>query len=242
MDAVFLAAGLGTRLRPHTLATPKPLLPVGRQRRPILDWALAALPPEVDRVLVVVHYLAGQFDEYMRRQTHFKEWQTIPQGDARGTGDALRCCRELIRSDRFLVLTGDDLYGAADLAELARRTAGLLVHDVDRPEQYGIVFARPDGTVERLEEKPKGLTPPQRANTGAYLFPRDVFSIELTRSPRGEYEITEFVTKLAARGPFHAVPARFWLPIGTVEAWQAAQEMDLAPALTSTKKVETPHG
>ena len=42
MDAVLLAAGLGTRLRPHTLTTPKPLLPV--QGRPILDWTLSALP------------------------------------------------------------------------------------------------------------------------------------------------------------------------------------------------------
>lgn len=43
MDAVILAAGLGTRLRPHTLTTPKPMLKV--QGRPILDWIVQALPP-----------------------------------------------------------------------------------------------------------------------------------------------------------------------------------------------------
>ena len=48
MDAIILAAGLGTRLRPHTLKTPKPLLPV--RGRPILDWTLGALPRAVDRV------------------------------------------------------------------------------------------------------------------------------------------------------------------------------------------------
>src|SRR5262249_53899793 len=50
MDAVLLCAGLGTRLRPHTLTTPKPLLSV--QGRPILDWTLGALPRQVSRVIV----------------------------------------------------------------------------------------------------------------------------------------------------------------------------------------------
>src|SRR6516165_12737073 len=126
MDAVILAAGLGTRLRPHTLTTPKPLLPV--RQRPLLDWTLGALPPAVDRVVVVVHYLAEQVETYLRGQKHFAQWVTVPQHEPRGTGDALRRCREALRSDRFLVLNGDDLYGAADLADLASSPAGLLVH------------------------------------------------------------------------------------------------------------------
>src|SRR5262245_64909293 len=98
MDAIILAAGLGTRLRPHTLTTPKPLLPV--RGRPILDWALGALPLAVDRVLIVVHYLADQFDTYLRGQPHFNAWQTIYQEKPRGTGDALRACRDHLRSER----------------------------------------------------------------------------------------------------------------------------------------------
>src|SRR5687767_15917558 len=104
MDAVLLCAGLGTRLRPHTLTTPKPLLPV--QGRPILDWTLGALPASVDRVLVVTHYLAEQVETYLRGQKWFREWVTIPQGDPRGTGDALRKCESQVRSDRFLVING----------------------------------------------------------------------------------------------------------------------------------------
>ena len=114
MDAILLAAGLGTRLRPHTLHTPKPLLPV--RGRPILDWTLGALPATVDRVIVVVHYLAEQMESYLRGQTHFRDWVTVPQGNPRGTGDALRRCQPFVRSERFLVLNGDDLFGAADLA------------------------------------------------------------------------------------------------------------------------------
>ncbi len=232
MDAIILAAGLGTRLRPHTLHTPKPLLPV--RGRPILDWALGALPPAVERVIVVVHYLAEQVEAYLRGQQHFAEWVTVPQHQPRGTGDALRRCRASVSSERFFVLNGDDLYGAADLAALAATPAGLLVHPVDEPRRFGIAFARPDGTLERLVEKPS-LEGRHSANTGAYLFPREVFDIEIGLSPRGEYEITDYVSGLAARQPVYAVPARFWMPIGTEEAWQQAQQEDLEAVLTGRK-------
>jgi bifunctional UDP-N-acetylglucosamine pyrophosphorylase/glucosamine-1-phosphate N-acetyltransferase len=230
MDAVLLAAGLGTRLRPHTLTTPKPLLPV--QERPILDWTLGALPTSVDRVVVVVHYLAEQVDAYLRGQTHFKEWVTVPQGDPRGTGDALRKCREQIRSDKFLVINGDDLFGADDLAKLAACPAGVIVQEVEEPRKFGIAYLKPDGTLEKLVEKPD-LPPPQLANTGAYVFPREVFEIEIGLSPRGEYEITDYVSKLAAQRPFHVVRSTFWYPIGTEETWHAAQSMDLRAVLTA---------
>jgi bifunctional UDP-N-acetylglucosamine pyrophosphorylase/glucosamine-1-phosphate N-acetyltransferase len=229
MEAVILAAGLGTRLRPYTLETPKPLLEV--KGRPILDWALAALPRPVGRVVVVVHYLAERVEAYLRQQRHFQHWLTVKQEQPRGTGDALRACREHLQSDRFLVLNGDDLYGAADLAALSGCPAGLLVHPVDEPRRFGIAFLRPDGSLDKLVEKP-AIDGRHLANTGAYLLPRSVFDIELTLSARGEYEITDYVTGMAARQPVQVVEATFWLPIGTVEVWQQAQGMDLAKVLT----------
>jgi len=231
MDAIILAAGLGTRLRPHTLQTPKPLLTV--QGRPILDWTLGALPPVVDRVLVVTHYLAEQIDAYLAGQGHRRQWETVFQEKPRGTGDALRCCRQRLRSGTFLVLNGDDLYGAADLAALAKCPAGLLVQSVNEPKRFGIAFQRADGSLEKLVEKPY-LPGPRLANAGAYVFPRDVFGTELSLSARGEYEITDYVTALAQQRTVQLVEARFWLPIGTVEVWQAAQAMDLGPL--------SPHG
>jgi bifunctional UDP-N-acetylglucosamine pyrophosphorylase/glucosamine-1-phosphate N-acetyltransferase len=229
MDAIILAAGLGTRLRPHTLTTPKPLLPI--QGRPILDWTLGALPREVDRVIVVVHYLADQVKAYLEGQKHFASWTTVTQEAPRGTGDALRRCQSQIRSDRFLVLNGDDLFGARDLAALAACPAGLLVHPVEEPRRFGIAFLRADGTLERLVEKPD-LDGRQLANTGAYLFPKEVFATELQVSARGEFEITDYVSAMAGCRPVHVVKAGFWLPIGTVEAWQEAQKRELQTVMT----------
>lgn len=225
MDAVLLCAGLGTRLRPHTLTTPKPLLEV--KGRPILDWILGALPPQVDRVIVVTHYLGEQIEDYLKTQRFFPRWQVVPQGEPRGTGDALRRCRDALTSPTFLVLNGDDLFGAGDLAALAQHPAGVLVKEVAEPRRFGIAFLRPDGTLEKLVEKPD-LDGPRLANTGAYVFPARTFDIELALSPRGEYEITDYVTRLAEQGPFQVVPATFWFPIGTPEMWQEAQGLDLA--------------
>ena len=224
MDAIILAAGLGTRLRPHTEKTPKPLLPV--RGRPILDWTLGGLPPAVDRVIVVVHYLGEQVEAYLKQQKHVAEHAVVWQHTPRGTGDAVRGCQQHLRGGSFLVLNGDDLYGAADLAELARHPAGLLVKPVDDPRKWGIAFLKEDGTLEKLVEKPD-LDGTRLANAGAYVFPPDVFRTELTLSPRGEYEITQYVSALAETGVVQPVRCNFWLPIGDVAAWLSAQEVEL---------------
>src|SRR6476469_9704328 len=181
MAAVILTAGLGTRLRPHTNTVPKPLLPV--QGRPLLDWTIAALPPQVDRLVVVTNYLADQVEAILGKQPHVKDWTSVRQEVPRGTGDALRVCAPHIKSERLLVLNGDDLYGAADLAALAEKPAGLLAHPVDEARKWGVVTPKADrsGLMERLEEKPD-RDGPALANIGAYVFPRSVFEIELTLS------------------------------------------------------------
>ena len=225
MDCIILAAGKGTRLRPYTNDVPKPLLAV--QGRPILDWIIGALPP-IGRLVVVVNYLAEQIEDYLVTQPHVKNWATVRQKEPRGTGDALMVCKGLISSDRVMVLNGDDLIGKADLAKLANVPMGILAHAVNEPESFGIITSKPDGTLATLVEKPTGLLPPQLANIGGYLFPSRVFDLKLTESPRGEYEITEAVSLLAAKNAFRVVEAAYWLPIGTVEAWNASQTADLS--------------
>ncbi len=229
MDAIILAAGKGTRLRPHTEHTPKPLLPV--QGRPILDWIVGALPP-VERLVVVVNYLAEQIEAYLARQTHVRNWTTVRQAEPRGTGDALMSCKGAAGGERVMVLNGDDLIGRADLAKLAAVPMGILARPVAKPEDYGVIFCHPDGSLREIVEKPKGLTPPQLANIGGYVFPHGVFDLTLPLSPRNEYEITDAVSQLAATGPFHVVAADYWLPIGTTEQWQAAQTADVRAAVS----------
>ncbi len=228
MDAIILAAGLGTRLRPHTEKIPKPLLPI--QGRPLLDWIIGALPP-IERLLVVVNYLAEQIDDYLKTQSRITNWQTVRQEVPRGTGDALKSCAPYAQSDKIMVLNGDDLFSANDLHRLARHPAGMLAHPVDEPQKFGIVFQKADGSLDYLAEKP-ALTGTRLANIGAYLFPRKVFDIPLEKSPRGEYEITDAVSQLAKEMNFAVEQATFWFPIGNVPAWEASQSIDLTPCVS----------
>ena len=101
---------------------------------------------------------------------------------------------------------------------------------MDDPRRFGIPYVRADGTLERIVEKPD-LHGRHMANTGAYVFPRDVFAAEPTMSERGEYEIIDYVNGLAARQPVRLVEARVWLPIGTKENWHKAQAEDLETVL-----------
>jgi len=226
LDTIILAAGKGTRLRPHTNTTPKPLLNV--QGRPILDWIIGALP-HVVRLVVVVNYLAEQIEDYLAKQTHIRNWTTVRQAEPRGTGDALMACKGQVTAEKVMVLNGDDLIGRADLGALAAVPMGILAHAVDEPKSYGIIFRNPDGTLKEVVEKPQGLTPPQLANIGGYMFPKSVFDLTLPLSPRGEYEITDAVSQLAAKGGFQVVEAKYWLPIGTIEQWEGAQGADVSP-------------
>jgi bifunctional UDP-N-acetylglucosamine pyrophosphorylase/glucosamine-1-phosphate N-acetyltransferase len=185
------------------------------------------LPASVDRVIVVVHYLADQIEAYLRHQTHIPQYEIVYQHTPRGTGDAVHGCKNHLRGGSFLVLNGDDLYGARDLAQLAQHPAGLLVKSVNDPERWGIATLKADGTLEKLVEKPKGLTPPQLANAGAYVFPAHVFETELSLSPRNEYEITQYVSVLAEKGVVQPVMCETWLPIGDEATWNAAQQVEL---------------
>ena len=75
---------------------------------------------------------------------------------------------------------------------------------------------------------PEAATP----DPACLLSPVEAFGIDIPLSARGEYEITDYVSTLAARRPFRVVAARFWMPIGTEAAWQQAQTQPLEQVMT----------
>lgn len=228
MDGIVLAGGKGTRMRPLTLDTPKPLLLL--QGQPILAWSLLSLRGIVDRVLVVVHYLKAQIERFMARQDIFPDYALIEQlPQPLGTGHALSCCRPHLRDDHFLVINGDDLFNRAALQRLAQRDYGILSILRDDYDQYGVIVTDEAGRFQRIDEKPprERYPAPAPCNIGAYKFTRDIFDYPMEKSERGEYEIVDTVSSAARDHAVAVVDCPFWLPIGDSAALEAAQAVDL---------------
>lgn len=228
MDGIILAGGKGTRMRPLTNDTPKPLLKV--QGRPILEWSLMGLRPTVDHVIIVMKYLKEQIEAYMASQTIFESYSLVEQlPEPLGTGHALQCCEPHLRSQQFIVHNGDDFFGSRSLARLAEVPYGILTLPRHDQERWGVAVMNDDGKLVRLHEKPPAGTypAPVQANIGAYKLDRRIFEYDLPISERGEYELTDYVTWLAERDGVEVVPAKFWFPIGTPPELQAAQDLDI---------------
>ncbi len=228
MDAIILAGGKGTRMQPLTATTPKPLLLV--QGKPILEWSLLTLPLQVDHVIVVVNYLKEQVADYMQKQTIIRSYTLVEQHPKPlGTGHAVQCCRPFLRSDQFMVLNGDDLYDSASLEQLAAQPIGILGATRDNASKWGVLVVGENNHLSRIHEKPPAGTYPDPVfvNAGAYKFDNRIFEYELPLSSRGEYEITDYMTYLAASVEVNIVPGQFWNPIGTPEDLERAQALDI---------------
>ncbi len=227
MDAVILAAGRGTRMRPLTDTTPKPLLEVSG--RPLLAHLLnhvAALQPA--RVIVVTHYLKEIVHNWLAE--HAPEVIAVDQGVADGTARAVACVEPYCTSESLLVINGDNYYCPRDLIELAADDGfhHLGVIASPTPSRYGVVHYQTERSrfVARIEEKPKRLADGTVAdvNAGAYLFRREMFDIlrdiistgaAAWEHSRREIPLTDALDAVAAKGCLKAIPLSCWHDMGT---------------------------
>jgi len=131
MQAVIMAAGRGTRLKPLTLTIPKPLLKVAGKT--LLERNLSALPAQVDEVVIVINYLGDQIVTLLGNTWHDKKITYVRQQRLTGTAGAIIDCREVLRLGSFLVINGDDLYEKSDLEKLRQHKLAMLTTQIKDP-------------------------------------------------------------------------------------------------------------
>ena len=135
MQAVILAAGKGTRMRPLTYDMPKAMLPV--KGKPVLEYTIDFLPEEIDEVIIVINHLGEQIKNYFGDEWKGRKIKYVVQEKLNGTGGAIHSCRNLIRG-KFMVVMGDDLYHKNDLAKIAKEELAIMAKDLDNAERFGI--------------------------------------------------------------------------------------------------------
>src|SRR5262245_18769194 len=108
MQCVILAAGKGTRLRPLTENTPKPLVKVAGKT--LLDHIVESIPSSVDELIIVTGYLGHMIQEHCGQEFHGRKVKYVTQEEQNGTAKALWLCKDLIKG-RFLFLFADDIHG-----------------------------------------------------------------------------------------------------------------------------------
>jgi UDP-N-acetylglucosamine diphosphorylase/glucosamine-1-phosphate N-acetyltransferase len=224
MQTVILAAGQGTRMRPLTESLPKPMLPVA-DRPLVAHTADAAVEAGASELLVVVGYEADDVRAFFG-----DEYRGVPvtfcrQEEQRGTADAVRAASEHL-DGAFAVLNGDNLYEPADVEALFERGPALAAIRVEDPTSYGVLStegSRVTGIVEKPADPPSNL-----ANAGAYVFPEQAREwLDVDPSERGEYEITDVVTRTIEAVDVTAVELDRWLDVGRPWELLAANEWQL---------------
>lgn len=220
MDAVILAAGKGTRLRPFTDTTPKPLVPVAG--RGTLLRLLDELPEEVDHIILVVAYLHEHIRSVVGATSNGRAVTYVLQDPLDGTGGALRQSRLLLRSDRFLVLMADDLYIKQDLQKLVANDRGVLIQSCSAPRDND-GWRTDQGMVKTFTPVKKGEI--GLINLGAYVLGHEWFATEpvLVPGKTDEWSIPHALPLLTDRYDHPAIEASFWYPCGTVDEIAAAE-------------------
>jgi mannose-1-phosphate guanylyltransferase len=224
MKAFLLAAGIGSRLRPITDATPKCMVPIGG--RPMLDiWLEAFDRAGVDEILINLHHLPDVVRHHLDARTGAPAVHTFLEPELLGSAGTLAVNRTWVNSDEmFLVCYADNLTDF-DLSSLVRAhrehrpIATLTVFHSERPSTGGVMELDATGTVVAFEEKPAHPVS-DLVNAGMYAFHPDVLD-ELDGSPPLDIGY-DLLPRLVGRA--RALPVEgYFRDIGTIDAYERAQ-------------------
>ena len=173
MEAIILAGGFGTRLRPLTYTHAKSLLPI--LNKPMIIHLIDSLPPEVDKVILAVNYRKDQIEEYFNKHDCGKEIIINDEKTPLGTGGATKFAEKHI-SGRFLVLNSDiicslNLSKMINFHKKNNSAITISLWPVKNVSEFGVVDVQKNGKIINFVEKPKLEDAPSNLiNAGAYCL------------------------------------------------------------------------
>jgi NDP-sugar pyrophosphorylase family protein len=225
MKAIMLAGGKGTRLRPLTIHTPKPIVPIFE--RPFLHYQLDLLKQvaEIDEVILSLNYQPRRIEEIFGDGTGTGvRVRYVVEPAPLGTGGAIRYAGESVRESVVVfngdVLTQVDLAAVIALHRERKAKATIVLTPVENPMAYGLVETDPQGNIQRFLEKPKAdeITC-DTINAGIYILEPDTFD-RIPKDTPWSIERSFFPSLIERRETFVAYVYRgYWIDIGTPEKY-----------------------
>jgi mannose-1-phosphate guanylyltransferase len=226
VQALILAGGEGTRLRPLTSTMPKPVVPL--VDRPFIAYMIEWLRGHgVDDVILACGFMADGVRAVLGDGSALGvHLRYIEEPQPLGTGGALKYAENLL-GERFFMLNGDVLTDIDLTAQLrqheasgARATLGLI--PVDDPSAYGLVRRNDDCSVRQFVEKPSpDEIDTNLINAGAYILERDVLDGMAPSGTQISIE-REVFPKLVGNGLYGYEASGYWMDIGTPERYLQA--------------------
>ena len=220
MQALILAGGEGTRLRPLTSTVPKPVVQLVDQ--PFIGYMFDWLRSHgVDDVIMSCGFLADGVRSVLGDGSAFGiRLRYVEEPKPLGTGGALKFAEELL-DERFFMLNGDvltdiDLTRQLEQHEQTGARATLALIGVDDPSAYGLVRRRGDGSVTEFLEKPGAdeALDTNLVNAGAYILERELLA-EMAPAGTNISIERDLFPKLVDRGLYGYEAHGYWLDIGT---------------------------
>ena len=221
MKAILLAGGFGTRLRPLTLNTPKPVVPIFD--RPFLYYQIDLLRqiPEIDEVILSLNYQPDRIEAMIGDGAESGvRLRYLVEPSARGTGGAVKFAEPYLDGTVIVfngdVLTEIDLPAVLHLHRERSARATIVLTPVDNPSAYGLVETDPEGNVVRFLEKPSAdeITC-NTINAGIYVLEPETFD-RIPDTVRYSIERKYFPSLVERGETFVAYIDRgYWLDIGT---------------------------
>ena len=221
MKAILLAGGKGTRLRPLTVHTPKPIVPI--LNRPFLYYQIDLLRqvPEIDEVILSLNYQPRRIEEVfgegeglgVRLRYVVEPMPLGTAGAVRYAGDALQESVVVFNGD---VLTQVDLAAVLRLHRERKARATIVLTPVESPRAYGLVETDSSGNVRRFLEKPgEDEITCNTINAGIYVLEPDTFD-RIPRDTAWSIERSFFPSLIERGETFVAyVYDGYWIDIGT---------------------------
>jgi mannose-1-phosphate guanylyltransferase len=222
MQAIILAGGFGTRLRPLTYTRAKALLPI--LNKPMISYLVESLPSQVDKVVVAVNYRKNQIEKHFANHSFDKEIIVNDEPTPLGTAGAVKFAEKHI-TDSFFVINADiicslKLDEMIDFHKKNNAVSTISLWPVDNVSEYGVVDIKSDGNVTGFVEKPKPQdAPSDLINAGAYLLEYDVLDyIEKGRLVSMEKEIFPQIIKDTKK--FYGFTFKgYWVDVGRISSY-----------------------